>query len=80
MGLSALQFLLMGLTGWLERREREAVAYLVAENRFLHRQLGGRRLRFTDAERRGLAVQAHRVGRAGLREIATIATPDTLLR
>ena len=29
---------------------------------------------------RRLAVRAHRVGRAALREIATIATPDTLLR
>jgi hypothetical protein len=28
------------LTGWLERREREAVAYLIEENRLLRRQLG----------------------------------------
>ena len=75
-----MQFVLMGLTGWLQRREREAIAYLIAENRLLHLQLGGRRLRVTDAERRRLAVRAHRVGRATLREIATIATPDTLLR
>src|SRR5262245_35017558 len=68
------------LTGWLERRERDAIAYLVEENRLLRHQLGGRRLRFTDADRRRLAVCAHRVGRATLREIATIATPDTLLR
>jgi hypothetical protein len=34
----------------------------------------------TDAERRRLAIRAHRVGRAVLRDIATIATPDTLLR
>ena len=27
---SALQMLLMVLTGWLERREREALAYLIA--------------------------------------------------
>ena len=31
--VSALQLLLMVVTGWLERREREAVAYLIAENR-----------------------------------------------
>jgi hypothetical protein len=30
---SALQTLLMVLTGWLERREREALAYLIEENR-----------------------------------------------
>ena len=39
---SALQMLLMVLTGWLERREREALAYLIEENRLLRRQLGGR--------------------------------------
>jgi hypothetical protein len=75
--LSALQVLLIGLTGWLGRREREAIGYLVEENRLLRRQLGGRRLRLTDADRRRLAARAHRVGRATLREIATIATPDT---
>src|SRR5262245_1821073 len=61
------------LTGWLERREREAIAYLIEENRLLRRQLGGRRLRLTDADRRRLAARAHRVGRTMLREIATIA-------
>jgi putative transposase len=68
------------LTGWLDRREREAVAYLIEENRLLRRQLGGRRLGLTDEDRRRLAARACRVGRAALREIATIATPDTLLR
>src|SRR6185436_14358176 len=68
------------LTGWLDRREREAIAYLVEENRLLRRQLGSPRLRLTDDERRRLAARAYRLGRAALREIATIATPDTLLR
>jgi hypothetical protein len=77
---SILQMLLMVLTGWLERRKREALAYLIEENRLLRRQLGGRRLRLTDADRRRVAVRAHRVGRPALREIATIVTPDTLLR
>src|SRR5712691_12799825 len=68
------------LTGWLDRREREAVAYLIEENRLLRRQLPTRRLRLTDDDRRRLAGLAYRVGRAALREIATIVTPDTLLR
>lgn len=33
----------MGLTGWLARGERDAIAYLIAENRLVHQQLGGRR-------------------------------------
>src|SRR6185503_6556151 len=40
-------------------------------------QVGARRLRLTDDDRRRLAARAHRVGRAAVREIAT---PDTLLR
>jgi putative transposase len=70
----------MVLTGWLERREREALAYLIEENRLLRRQLGGRRLRLTEDDRRRLAARAYRLGRRRLREIATIVTPDTLLR
>ncbi len=71
---------LLVLTGWLERREREALAYVIEENRLLRRQLGSRRLWLTDDDRRRLAARAYRVGRRALFEIATIATPDTLLR
>jgi putative transposase len=77
---AALQMVLCVLTGWLDRREREAVAYLIEENQLLRRQLGTRRLRLTDDDRRRLAARAYQVGRTALREIATIATPDTLLR
>jgi len=78
--VSVLRTVLMALTGWLERREREAIAYLIEENRLLRRQLGNRRLRLTDDDRRRLAARAHRVGRCALRDLATVATPDTLLR
>jgi transposase InsO family protein len=72
--------LLMVVTGWLDRREREALAYLIEENRVLRRQLGGRHLRLTDDDRRRLAARAYRLGRQALRHVATIVTPDTLLR
>jgi putative transposase len=77
---AALQIVLTVLTGWLDRRERYAVAYLIEENRLLRHQLSGRRLRLTDDDRRRLAARAYRLGRAALRELATIATADTLLR
>jgi transposase InsO family protein len=77
--VSALQMLLVVLTGWLDRRERNALAYLLEENRVLRQQLGAKRLRLSDEDRRRLAVRAFRVGYA-LRQIATIVTPDTLLR
>jgi hypothetical protein len=78
--VSAFQMLLLTVTSWLDQREREVVAYLIEENRVLRRQLGGRRLRLTDDDRRELAARAYRLGRAALREVATIVTPDTLLR
>ena len=53
---------------------------MIEENRVLRRQVGRRRLRFTDADRRRLARRARRLGRAALRDLATIVTPDTLLR
>jgi putative transposase len=72
--------LLLTLTSWLDRQEREILAYLIEENRVLQRQLGGRRLRLTDDDRRQLAARAYRLGRQVLRRVATIVTPDTLLR
>ena len=66
---ATLQMVLGVLTGWLDRREREAIAYLIEENRLLRRQLGTRRLRLTDDDRRRLAARAYRVGRAALRRL-----------
>jgi putative transposase len=77
---SALQMVLAVLTGWLDRQERQALAYLMEENRVLRRQLGQQRLHFTDADRQRLAVRGHRLGRQVLCQIATIVTPDTILR
>ena len=67
-------------TGWLSRRQQEAVAYLLEENRILRRQLRGRRRWLTDDERQRLAVRGHRLERCALGHVATILTPDTILR
>jgi hypothetical protein len=65
--VSAFQMLLLTVTSWLDQREREVLAYLIEENRVLRRQLGGRRLRLTDDDRRTLGARAYRLGRAALR-------------
>jgi putative transposase len=78
--MSVLQMWVGVLIGWLERQEPDALAYLIEENRILRAQLGGRRLRLTEDDRRRLAVRAFRLGRRALRQVATIVTPDTLLR
>ena len=71
---------LIVVTGWLDRQERQAVSYLMEENRVLRRQLRGHRLQLTDDDRRQLAVRGHRLGRQVLRQIANVVTPDTILR
>ncbi|HEY6368998.1 MAG TPA: integrase core domain-containing protein [Candidatus Sulfotelmatobacter sp.] len=45
----------------------------------LREQLGGRRLRLNDNQRRRLAAKAKGLGRKILSEVATIVTPETLL-
>jgi hypothetical protein len=75
-----LQLLLAMLAEWIQRHQQQIITYLLAENHILKAQLGGRRLRLTDTERRRLAVLAHPLGRERLKAVATIATPDTLMR
>ena len=72
--------LLLPVTSWLDRQEREILAYLIEENRVLRRQLGGRCLQLTDNNRWRLGARAYGLGRPVLRTVAMIVTPDTLLR
>jgi putative transposase len=75
-----LHVLIAMLAGWLQRHQQQVITYLHEENRVLKAQLGGRRLRLTDTERRRLAALAYPLGRTRLKEIATLVTPDTLMR
>ena len=68
------------VSGWVNRLQQDVIAYLVEENRVLKEQLKGRRLRLTDEQRRRLAAKAKRLGRQALNRVATIVTPDTLMR
>ena len=63
----------------MNQRQLEVIDYLREENRVLREQLGGRRVRFNDDQRRRLAVRAKTLGRRVLAEIATLVTPETLL-
>jgi transposase InsO family protein len=76
-----LQLLLATFAGWVGRKQTAIIAYLVEENRVLKEQLksGGKRVRFTDDQRRRLAAKGKPLGRKVLRQIATIVTPDTIL-
>ena len=68
------------VAAWIQRHPQQVITYLQKENHSLKAQLGGRRPRLTDTERRRLAALAHLLDRTRLQEVATIATPDTLLR
>jgi transposase InsO family protein len=78
--LYPLQVLLVTLAGWVNRHQQQVIECLVEENRVLKGQLKGRRLRLSNDQRRRLAAKGHRLGRRILRQVATIVTPDTILR
>ena len=63
----------------MNHRQRQVIEYLREENRVLREQLGGRRVRLNDHQRRSLAVKAKALGRRVLAEVASIVKPETLL-
>ena len=75
-----LQFLLLVLAGRIKRHQQAVITYLQAENQSLRGQLGKKRIRWTDTQRRRLAEKARAIGRSTLASVCTIVTPDTLLR
>lgn len=76
-----LQLLLVTFAGWVGQQQTSIIQYLVEENRVLKEQIesSGRRMHFTDDQRRRLAAKGKPLGRRVLQRIATIVTPDTIL-
>ena len=64
----------------VNRQQQDVIDYQQEENRVLRAGLRGKRLRLSDDERRRLAVKAQALGREALAQIASVATPATLLR
>src|SRR5919199_5825031 len=63
----------------MNQQQLHMIEYLREENRVLREQLGHRRLRFSDDQRRRLAAKAKGLGLKLLAEVATLVTPETLL-
>jgi putative transposase len=78
-GFDPFRLLLISVSGWMSHQQRDVIDYLQEENRVLRQQLGGKRLRLSDEQRRRLAAKAKKLARRVLREVATIVTPETLL-
>ena len=74
------QLLLLILVGWINHREQEIIQYLRTENRVLREKLGKKRVLLNDDQRRRLAVKGKILGRKMLEQMATIVTPETILR
>src|SRR5579863_172611 len=74
-----LQFLAAWIGTWLARRQERLIEYLKEENAVLVEKLGGK-VRRTDADRRRLARLGKLIGRKALGSVASVATPDTIIR
>jgi putative transposase len=78
--LQPCHLLLLILAGWINRRQQDAAEYLLTENQILREKLGRKRILLNDYERRRLAIKGKILGRKVLDQLATIVTPETILR
>jgi hypothetical protein len=67
--LQPWQILVAALAGWIGRQQDAVIEYLRDENRVLRQQLGRKRLRLIDAQRRRLAIRGKAIGRRALAEV-----------
>jgi hypothetical protein len=78
--LQPWQLFLVILAGWVNRQQQNAIEYPLTENRVLREKLEKKRILLNDNQRRRLAVKGKILGRKMLNELATIVTPETILR
>ena len=76
--MNPLRFILLCLAGWVNCEQQAVIEYLLEEIRVL-KEIHGKRPRFSDAQRRRLAAKAKKIRYGKLKEIANLATPQTLL-
>ena len=78
--VNPVKFILLCLAGWMQREQQAVIDYLQEEIRVLKEAFGEKKPRFSDAQRIRLAAKAKKVKFGRLKEIASIVTPQTLLR
>ncbi len=61
------QLVVVMLAGWINRHQQAVIAYQKEEIKVLREMLGGKRLRFTDEQRRRLALKAQALSRYALK-------------
>ena len=72
--LDPFSFVVNCIAGWMNQHQHDIINYLIEENRVLQQQIGARRLRFDDHQRRRLAVKAKTLSRRILAQVATIVS------
>ena len=77
--MDVLKFVLVGLAGWMNRNQQWVIEYLQEEVKILKEAHGTKRLRFTDDQRRRLAVKAKKLKFGTLKNDAGVVSPRTLL-
>jgi putative transposase len=75
-----LKLLIITFAGNVYRDQSRLIAHLPEENRVCRELQGKKRLHLTDDQRRRLAAKGKPLGRRLLDKVATIVTPDTILR
>lgn len=78
--MNPVKFILVCLAGWMQREQQAVIDYLQEEVSVLKEAFGEKKPRFNDEQRIRLAAKAKKVKFSRLKEIASIVTPQTLLR
>ena len=78
--LKPWHLIVLFLASHLNREQQRIIEYLQVENQVLREKLGKKRILLNDDQRRRLAVKGKALGPRALRLLATIVTPDTILR
>jgi hypothetical protein len=78
--LKPWQLWIVAVAGWINQQQQEVIEYLRTENQVLKEIHGKKRILLNDDQRRRLAVKGKVLGRTLLAQLATLVTPDTLLR
>ena len=75
--LDPFSFVIVAVAEWMNQHQRYVIEYLIEENRVLREQVGSRRMRFNDDQRRRLAAKAKQLCRKLLAQVATPGRPRT---
>jgi len=69
--------LVVSVAGWIQRQQLDVIEFQQEQLRVYREKMKGKRLRFTDDERRRLAAKAKKLGRKALHDLETIFQPRT---